>query len=150
MRVPLPFSRENVSLSRPKLTVIAPYSYALVATSTDYDAWREGAAPVTVEEVMKTLSTNASLSKHITASILGAVHDAVASGKVGSSAEGSMKYSLMTPHAQVSAEELYRFSYLLPAYFSQYGEPARARSSSRPRIEEDDEVSGSYGVPQGR
>jgi 5'-methylthioadenosine phosphorylase len=99
---------------------------------------------------MKTLSTNASLSKHITASILGAVHDAVKSGKVGSSAEGSMKYSLMTPHAQVGAEELYRFSYLLPSYFGQYGEPARDRSASRPRIDEDDEVSGSYGVPQGR
>ncbi|ORY91806.1 nucleoside phosphorylase domain-containing protein [Leucosporidium creatinivorum] len=68
-------------------------SYALVCTSTDYDAWRMGEAPVTVEEVMKTLTTNASLSKHITASIL----------------EPFMRPSL--------PQSLYKLKYILPAYF---------------------------------
>ncbi|KAK4045989.1 S-methyl-5-thioadenosine phosphorylase [Microbotryomycetes sp. JL201] len=88
-----------------------------VELSTDYDAWRVGHAPVTVEEVMKTLSTNAALSKHVTASILGAVHDAVSSGTVLTQAHGSMKYSLMTNHSHVSPEELYRLKYILPEYF---------------------------------
>lgn len=84
--------------------------------STDYDAWRVGEAPVTVEEVMKTLTTNAALSKHITASILGAVHEAV-SAKTFTNAEGSMQYSLMTNHSHVSPSELYKLRYILPAYF---------------------------------
>lgn len=84
---------------------------------TDYDAWRQGEAPVTVEEVMKTLTTNASLSKHITASILEAVHEAVAGQSVLTTAEGSMKYSLMTNHSHVSPSELYKLKYILPAYF---------------------------------
>ncbi|BGP14871.1 hypothetical protein JCM10213_003773 [Rhodosporidiobolus nylandii] len=131
-----------------KLAREAELGYALVCTSTDYDAWRVGEAPVTVEEVMKTLKTNANLSKHITASILGAVHEAVASGKVGNAA-GSMQYSLMTPHSSVPAEELYQLRYILPAYFSQYEDPssARVRSTSRPRTDDVDDSTGTYGVP---
>ena len=72
---------------------------------------------------MKTLSTNASLAKHITASILSVVHDAVASGTVLTQAEGAMKYSLMTNHSHVSPEELYKLRYILPAYFGQYEAP---------------------------
>lgn len=34
-----------------KLAREAEISYALICTSTDYDAWREGEEPVTVEEV---------------------------------------------------------------------------------------------------
>ncbi|KAM0790507.1 hypothetical protein ACM66B_003380 [Microbotryomycetes sp. NB124-2] len=105
------------SIPEAKLAREVELSYALVCTSTDYDAWRVGHAPVTVEEVMKTLSTNAALSKHVTASILGAVHDAVSSGSVLTQADGSMKYSLMTNHAHVSPEELYRLRYILPQYF---------------------------------
>ncbi|GAA5970571.1 hypothetical protein JCM8115_002742 [Rhodotorula mucilaginosa] len=106
-----------------KLAREAELSYALVCTSTDYDAWRVGHAPVTVEEVMKTLHTNAALSKHIAASILSAVHDAVKNGQVGTQAAGAMKYSLMTPHSEVSPAELHRLTYLLPNYFD-YPDPA--------------------------
>lgn len=121
-------------------------SYALIATSTDYDAFREEAEPVTVEEVLKTLKTNADLSKHITASILGAVHDAVQQG-LGSSAAGGMKFSLMTPHSEVSPDELWRLKYLLPQYFPDAVDPAKARSKSRPRTEDTDDVQSTYGVP---
>ncbi|GAA6064051.1 hypothetical protein JCM10212_005859 [Sporobolomyces blumeae] len=110
-----------------KLAREAELNYALVCTSTDYDAWRVDSAPVTVEEVMKTLQTNASLSKHITASILSHVHDAVSSGQVPS-AQGSMKYSLMTPHEHVPKDELYRFKFILPEYFP-YDEPTKRRNS---------------------
>lgn len=115
-----------------------PGSYTLVCTSTDYDAWRVGEAPVTVAEVMKTLHTNAALSKHITSSILEAVHKAVTEGEV-SSAEGGMQYSLMTPHEHVSAEELYRLKYILPKYFESAREP-RAKSQTRVNTEDQDEL----------
>ncbi|GAA5834162.1 hypothetical protein JCM11251_000558 [Rhodosporidiobolus azoricus] len=130
-----------------KLAREAELAYALVATSTDYDSWREGGEPVTVEEVMKVLKGNADLSKHITASILAAVHDAVEKKQVGASAEGGMKYSLMTPHKEVDPEELYKLRYLLPAYFSAYEDPVRARSTSRPRTQDVDDSQGTYGVP---
>ena len=65
---------------------------------------------------MKTLSTNAALSKFITASILGAVHDAVAQDQVDNPV-GGMKYSLMTSLAHVSPEEQKKLSYILPEYF---------------------------------
>lgn len=104
--------------------------YTLVCTSTDYDAWRVGEAPVTVAEVMKTLHTNAALSKHITASILGAVHGAVAGGQVPS-ARGSMQYSLMTPHEHVSQAELYKLKYILPQYFEEVSEPAEGGAEAQ-------------------
>ena len=73
---------------------------------------------MTVEEVMKTLHTNAALSKHVTASILGAVHEAVASGNVLTFAAGAMKYSLVTGQEHVSEEEKYKLRFILPQYFS--------------------------------
>lgn len=66
---------------------------------------------------MKTLSTNAALSKYITSYILGAVHEAVSSGTVLTQAAGSMKYSLMTKHDLVPADELYKLKYIHPEYF---------------------------------
>lgn len=98
-------------------------SLCISPCSTDYDAWRIGEAPVTVEEVMKTLSTNAALSKHITASILGAVHDAVASKTVLTQAEGGMKYSIML-HDVAPEEEKWKLKYLLPEYFPDAKAPA--------------------------
>ncbi|KAM0750309.1 5'-methylthioadenosine phosphorylase [Meredithblackwellia eburnea MCA 4105] len=100
-----------------KLAREAELSYALVCTSTDYDAWRVDAAPVTVEEVLKTLHTNAAVSKHITASILGAVHEAVSGGKVLTAAEGGMRFSLVTNLDHVSEEEKHKFKFILPQYF---------------------------------
>ncbi|BGO90520.1 hypothetical protein NBRC10512_005237 [Rhodotorula toruloides] len=139
------------ALPEAKLAREAELSYALVATSTDYDAWRVDAAPVTVEEVMKTLRTNAELSKHITASILGAVHTAVKSGQIQGQT-GQMQYSLMTPHKEVGAEELHRLTYLLPNYFN-YPDPAaerRSRSRARIDVDMDDYTGGEEPAPRGR
>jgi 5'-methylthioadenosine phosphorylase len=92
---------------------------------------------------MKTLTTNASLSKHITASILTHVHDAVSSGQIAS-AEGSMKFSLMTPHEHVPKKELYKFKFILPEYFP-YDEPdsmKRRASPGRVNTEDRDDYTG--------
>lgn len=67
---------------------------------------------------MKTLHNNASLSKHITSSILPAVHHAVVSGTVLTKAKGGMKWSLMTNQSVVSEEEKYKLKYILPEYFA--------------------------------
>ncbi|KAF8708993.1 hypothetical protein RHS03_03360, partial [Rhizoctonia solani] len=50
-------------LPEAKLAREAEISYALVATATDYDAWRVSEEPVTVAEVYKTLSNNADRSR---------------------------------------------------------------------------------------
>ncbi|GAA5956727.1 hypothetical protein JCM3765_005720 [Sporobolomyces pararoseus] len=131
------------SIPESKLAREAELNYALVCTSTDYDAWRVGEEPVTVEEVMKTLTTNAALSKHITASILTHVHEAVASEKIPS-AQGSMKFSLMTPHEHVPKAELYKFKFILPEYFP-YDEPGSAKrnySPARVNVEDRDDYTG--------
>ena len=85
--------------------------------STDYDAWRVDEHPVTVEEVMRTLHTNAALAKHVTASILEHVHDAVEGDKTLTTAKGAMKFSLVTRRDLVSAEEKEKYKFILPEYF---------------------------------
>lgn len=115
-----------------------------MCTSTDYDAWRTDAAPVTVEEVMKTLHTNASLSKHIAASILGAVHQAVIAGDVLTQAAGGMKWSLMTGHEHVSEEEKYMLKYILPEYFPE----AHEKGSKAVDTEDKDDLEKVTGIPK--
>lgn len=92
---------------------------------------------------MKTLHTNAALAKHIAASILGAVHEAVASGTVLTTAEGGMKYSLVTDQAHVSAEEKFKLRYILPEYF-QVGRPAKKAVET----EDADDFEKVTGIPQ--
>lgn len=72
------------------------YSYTLVCTSTDFDAWRTGHAPVTVQEVVKTLHTNAGNSRAVAAGLLQDVHDVVLEGKLLTDIKGSMQWSCVT------------------------------------------------------
>jgi 5'-methylthioadenosine phosphorylase len=71
-------------------------SYTLVCTSTDFDAWRTGHAPVTVQEVVKTLHTNAGNSRAVAAGLLQDVHDVVVEGKLLTDIKGSMQWSCVT------------------------------------------------------
>jgi 5'-methylthioadenosine phosphorylase len=117
--------------------ILLARSYSLILTSTDYDAWRVGEAPVTVEEVMKTLSANASLSKHVTASILGALNEAIKDGSISSGVKGSMKYSLIGDKSAVRPQEQWKLSYILPEYFKVEEPKQRERSAGR-RIDTED------------
>lgn len=103
-----------------------------MCTSTDYDAWREGEEVVTVEQVMKTLHTNASLSKHVTSSILGAVHEAVASGTVLTQAAGGMQFSLVTRRDNVGKDEQWKLKYILPQYYEDAVDPGAVESVEEP------------------
>lgn len=105
-----------------KSTLRANHSYTLICTSTDFDAWRTGHAPVTVEEVVKTLHTNAGNARAVAAGILQDVYDLVAEGKELTDIKGSMQFACVTradvcgqqplrPTAKLTCS---RFSPLLP------------------------------------
>jgi 5'-methylthioadenosine phosphorylase len=72
------------------------YSYTLICTSTDYDAWRTGHAPVTVEEVVKTLHTNAGNARAIAAGLMQDVYDVVKEDKLLDEIKGSMRFACIT------------------------------------------------------
>ncbi|KAF8509632.1 Methylthioadenosine phosphorylase [Gautieria morchelliformis] len=105
-------------LPEAKLAREAELGYALIATSTDYDAWRVGEEAVTAAEVFKTLKTNADTARHVTSEILEELHAVVETGDILSEEEGSMKYSIMRDPALVPEEGRRRLAYILPSYFS--------------------------------
>lgn len=94
------------------------FSYALIATSTDYDAWRPSETPVTVAEVLKTLHDNATTSRKVAGAILEHVHDTVEKQQVLTNAVGGMKFSIVTQKEAQSAEDRKKLAYILPEYFS--------------------------------
>ena len=93
-------------------------SYALIATSTDYDAWRVGEETVTTAEVFKTLKKNADTSRHVTSEILEELHAVVEAGNILTEEEGSMRYAIMRDPKLVPEEDRKRLAYILPNYFS--------------------------------
>ncbi|WVR07017.1 S-methyl-5'-thioadenosine phosphorylase [Kwoniella sp. DSM 27419] len=100
-----------------KLAREAELDYTLICTSTDFDAWRVGEAPVTVEEVIKTLHTNAGNSRAVAAGILEDVHQVVAEGKELDEIKGCMKFACVTRADVQPKEAREKYSYILP-YFS--------------------------------
>nr|XP_031863241.1 S-methyl-5'-thioadenosine phosphorylase [Kwoniella shandongensis]KAA5530313.1 S-methyl-5'-thioadenosine phosphorylase [Kwoniella shandongensis] len=99
-----------------KLAREAELDYTLICTSTDYDAWRTGEAPVTVEEVVKTLHTNAGNARAVAAGILQDVHDVVAEGKLLTDIKGSMQWSCVTKKEHQPKASRERLAYILPYY----------------------------------
>jgi len=104
------------TLPEAKLAREAEISYALIATSTDYDSWRVGEEPVTVAEVVKTLKKNAGTSRKVASALIEEVSNAIVKGDVLTEAAGSMQWSTVTQAAAQSAEDKKKLSYILP-YF---------------------------------
>ncbi|TYJ55668.1 S-methyl-5'-thioadenosine phosphorylase [Cryptococcus floricola] len=100
-----------------KLARECELDYTLICTSTDFDAWRTGHDPVTVEEVVKTLHTNAGNSRAVAAGILQEVHALVSERKVLTDIKGSMKFACVTRADVQPVESRKKLSYILP-YFS--------------------------------
>jgi 5'-methylthioadenosine phosphorylase len=115
--------------------VLSRPSYALIATATDYDAWRENEKPVTVAEVIKTLHRNAETSRYavqfrptssgcshsstsrlVASSILAELHEAVVNKAVTADIEGSMQYSIITAQNHQRREDKEKLRFILP-YF---------------------------------
>ncbi|CAG7850421.1 S-methyl-5'-thioadenosine phosphorylase {ECO:0000255/HAMAP-Rule:MF_03155} {ECO:0000255/HAMAP-Rule:MF_03155}; AltName: Full=5'-methylthioadenosine phosphorylase {ECO:0000255/HAMAP-Rule:MF_03155}; Short=MTA phosphorylase {ECO:0000255/HAMAP-Rule:MF_03155}; Short=MTAP {ECO:0000255/HAMAP-Rule:MF_03155}; Short=MTAPase {ECO:0000255/HAMAP-Rule:MF_03155} [Serendipita indica DSM 11827] len=121
------------TLPEAKLAREAEISYALIATATDYDAWRESEEVVTVSEVLKTLHTNAETSRQVLCypsglgvnmpnskvaqAVIAELHAAITSNQLTSEIEGSMEYSIVTQPAHQTASDREKLRYILP-YFS--------------------------------
>ncbi|KAA1477493.1 Methylthioadenosine phosphorylase [Dentipellis sp. KUC8613] len=105
-------------LPEAKLAREAEISYALVATATDYDAWRPNAEPVTAAEVFKTLQANADTARHVAATILADLHDAAVQGDILTEERGSMKFAIMPRSERQKDEDRKKLAFVLPEYFS--------------------------------
>jgi len=106
-------------LPEAKLAREAEISYALIATATDYDAWRPHEESVTVVEVFKTLQANAETARHVAAAVLEGLTAAAVKGDILSAEKGSMQYSVMPRSEGQRAEDVAKLRYILPEYFPQ-------------------------------
>ncbi|PIL36402.1 hypothetical protein GSI_00090 [Ganoderma sinense ZZ0214-1] len=105
-------------LPEAKLAREAELGYALMATVTDYDSWREGESAVTAAEVFKTLHANAALSRQVAATVLEELNGAAAHGDLLTEEIGSMQYSIMPRSEQQKPEDRQKLAYILPNYFN--------------------------------
>ena len=105
-------------LPEAKLAREAELSYALIATATDYDSWRESSEPVTAAEVFKTLQSNADTSRRVTELIVADLHEAAENGDLLSEEAGSMQFSIMPRTQKAKDEDIEKLSFILPQYFS--------------------------------
>ncbi|KAJ7092930.1 Methylthioadenosine phosphorylase [Mycena belliarum] len=103
------------ALPEAKLAREAEISFALIATATDYDAWRPHEAGVTAAEVGTILRQNADTSRHVAAHVIERLLALTESGEALLSEEvGSMRFALMVPPKSVKNADL---AYVLPEYF---------------------------------
>ncbi|PBL01663.1 Methylthioadenosine phosphorylase [Armillaria gallica] len=107
-------------LPEAKLAREAELSYALIATATDYDAWRPHSDTVTAAEVFKTLKANADTSRLVAATVLDELHAAVSASGENFLLEqvGSMSFSIMPRSEKQDPEHRKKLAYVLPEYFS--------------------------------
>ncbi|KAJ7340672.1 Methylthioadenosine phosphorylase [Mycena albidolilacea] len=100
------------ALPEAKLAREAEISFALIATATDYDAWRPHEAGVTAAEVGAILKKNADTSRHVAAHVIERL--LAADEKLLSEEAGSMQFGFMAPPATHKNAAL---AYVLPEYF---------------------------------
>ncbi|PBL01666.1 purine and uridine phosphorylase [Armillaria gallica] len=107
-------------LPEAKLAREAELSYALIATATDYDAWRPHSDTVTAAEVFETLKANADTSRLMAATVLDELHAAVSASGENLLLEqvGSMSFSIMQRSEKQDPEHRQNLAYVLPEYFS--------------------------------
>ncbi|OJT07628.1 S-methyl-5'-thioadenosine phosphorylase [Trametes pubescens] len=105
-------------LPEAKLAREAELGYALIATVTDYDSWRENEHPVTAAEVFKTLHANAKLSRHVAAAVLEDLNAEAAQGDLLTEEIGAMKFSIMPRSVEQKDEDRQKLKYILPTYFA--------------------------------
>lgn len=104
------------ALPEAKLAREAELSYILIATATDYDAWRESSEAVDVAEVLQSLHANSKASQVVTKALVDEVSAAVSGddSEVFSNMNGSMKTNIMTNPEHLSTEVKQRLRYILP------------------------------------
>lgn len=90
----------------------AEMSYAVMAHVTDYDVWHESETPVTVEMVIQTLLSNASVAKQAVANAIGRLAGADASPQAG-----ALRDAFITNRSAVPADVVARLELLVGKYF---------------------------------
>jgi len=90
----------------------AEMSYAVMAHVTDYDVWHESETPVTVEMVIQTLLSNASVAKQAVANAIGRLAGAGASPQAG-----ALRDAFITNRSAVPSDVVARLELLVGKYF---------------------------------
>lgn len=103
------------NLPEAKLAREAEIAYATLALVTDYDCWHPDHDSVTVEMVIGNLQRNAVNAQKV---ILETVRRLSKNPPV-SDAHSALKYAILTPKDQVSAEAKTRLEFLLQKYFTE-------------------------------
>ncbi|KAL9712347.1 S-methyl-5-thioadenosine phosphorylase [Leucoagaricus gongylophorus] len=108
------------TLPEAKLAREAELSYALIATATDYDSWREQEEAVTAARVLETLKANADTSRIVAETILDDLHAAITdpnNGDIFLEEVGKMQFSIMPQSATQKQEDRDKLAFVLPEYF---------------------------------
>ncbi|KIK05420.1 hypothetical protein K443DRAFT_675198 [Laccaria amethystina LaAM-08-1] len=110
-------------LPEAKLAREAELSYALIATATDYDSWRDQSESVTAADVFKTLKSNAETSRLVAATILDDLQRALTGedAHVFLEETGSMQFSIMPRSEKQNPADRVKLAYVLPEYFTGEG-----------------------------
>lgn len=104
-------------LPEAKLAREAEISYQMICMSTDYDAWRDEAEPVTVETVVGNLKANSANANKIAIEIIKALEVEIKNGNIGNDLAGSMKYAVSTNVHGIKRELLEKMHFLFPGYW---------------------------------
>jgi 5'-methylthioadenosine phosphorylase len=91
-----------------KLAREAELPYVTIAFSTDYDAWHETEAPVSVESVVAVLRQNVEVAKRIVVGLASRLPD-----PAKSPATGALRHAIITAPDHIAPEAKARLSWLL-------------------------------------
>ena len=97
-----------------RLCMEAEIAYVSLSMSTDYDCWHEEHDDVTVDMIVKNLSSNAELAKKIIVQSAQVIGDL----KPKSESHSALKYALLTHKEDVPAETLNRINLLTKKYWN--------------------------------
>jgi 5'-methylthioadenosine phosphorylase len=97
-----------------KLAREAELPYATIAFSTDYDAWHETVAAVSVEAVLTILRRNVDLAKRIVAELASLLPD-----PASSPATHALRDSIITDKKAITSEAMERLGWLIGPYLKE-------------------------------
>lgn len=101
-----------------KLAREAEISYQMVCMSTDYDAWREDAEPVTVETVVGNLKANSQNAHLFAEKIIDVLEPLIKTGEIGNDLTGTMKFAVSTGEHGRDKNVLKKMHYIFPGYWN--------------------------------
>ncbi|KDN53515.1 Methylthioadenosine phosphorylase [Tilletiaria anomala UBC 951] len=106
-------------LPEAKLAREAELAYVLIATATDYDAWRASSAAVNVTEVLEALKSNVVASQQVTLALLDEVHQRVKEddSPVVKANKGAMQFAIMTKPDAIPQKAKENLKFVFPEYF---------------------------------